>query len=141
MRKENHRPTSKNPGQALVEFALILPLLLLLTLGVMDIGRLFSTKIVLTNAAREGANYLSYFPMDADEGFINTIDSIEKEVNGSNIDVNALNINFIDCCTPGSAVEVRVSTTVNLIFENTLLWIGLFSEPIELTSSAKMVVQ
>jgi Flp pilus assembly protein TadG len=38
-----------------VEFALILPLLLLLLLGIMDFGFLFQRYEVVTNAAREGA--------------------------------------------------------------------------------------
>ncbi len=44
-------------AQALVEFALILPLLLVLIIGAMDLGRVFYFKIVLTNAAREGREY------------------------------------------------------------------------------------
>jgi Flp pilus assembly protein TadG len=64
---------SQHPaGQSLVEFALVLPVLLLLVLGAMDLARMFSTKITLTNAAREGANYLSRHPDDA-PGFANTV--------------------------------------------------------------------
>jgi Flp pilus assembly protein TadG len=42
-------------GQALVEFALLLPFLLLLLLGVIEMGRAWNAKQVLTDAAREGA--------------------------------------------------------------------------------------
>ncbi|GAB4327079.1 MAG: hypothetical protein Kow0010_10450 [Dehalococcoidia bacterium] len=42
-------------GQALVEFALILPLMLLLLFALADFGRAFYTWLVVTNAAREGA--------------------------------------------------------------------------------------
>jgi Flp pilus assembly protein TadG len=42
-------------GAELVEFALILPLLLLVLLGIMDFGLLFQRYEVITNAAREGA--------------------------------------------------------------------------------------
>lgn len=42
-------------GQALVEFALVLPLLLLMVLGVIDFGRAWNLHQVLTDAAREGA--------------------------------------------------------------------------------------
>lgn len=44
-------------GQALIEFALTLPLLLLLLLGVLDAGRGVAAAITLSNAAREGARY------------------------------------------------------------------------------------
>jgi Flp pilus assembly protein TadG len=42
-------------GAELVEFALVFPLLLLVTLGIIDFGLLFQRYEVLTNAAREGA--------------------------------------------------------------------------------------
>jgi Flp pilus assembly protein TadG len=42
-------------GQAIVELALTLPLLLLVVLGVFDFGLMFQRYEVVTNAAREGA--------------------------------------------------------------------------------------
>lgn len=42
-------------GAELVEFALVLPLLLLLGLGICDFGMLFQRYEIVTNAAREGA--------------------------------------------------------------------------------------
>jgi Flp pilus assembly protein TadG len=44
-------------GQGLVEFALILPLFVLIVIGVFDLGRAFFASITITNAAREGARY------------------------------------------------------------------------------------
>lgn len=44
-------------GQAMVEFALILPILILLLCGIIDFGWLYSNKISATNAAREAARY------------------------------------------------------------------------------------
>ena len=42
-------------GSALIEAALTLPLLLLVSVGIFEFGRVFQTWQVLTNAAREGA--------------------------------------------------------------------------------------
>jgi Flp pilus assembly protein TadG len=42
-------------GAELVEFALVLPLMLLMLLGIIDFGLLFQRFQVVTNAAREGA--------------------------------------------------------------------------------------
>jgi Flp pilus assembly protein TadG len=42
-------------GAAVVEFALLLPLLLLLVFGIIDFGRALNAQIALTQAAREGA--------------------------------------------------------------------------------------
>lgn len=46
-------------GAAAVEFAIILPLLLILVGGIIDFGRLFYTEIMVTNAAREGARMVA----------------------------------------------------------------------------------
>lgn len=51
-------------GQSLVELAVILPMLLLLLLGVVDLGLGFRTYITLTNAAREGVRWVSIHPDD-----------------------------------------------------------------------------
>jgi hypothetical protein len=42
-------------GAELIEFALVMPLLLLVVLGIVDFGFLFQRMEVVTNAAREGA--------------------------------------------------------------------------------------
>jgi Flp pilus assembly protein TadG len=49
-------------GQGLVELAMVVPLLLLLALGTVDFGLAFRTYISLTNAAREGARWISTHP-------------------------------------------------------------------------------
>src|SRR3954451_20440555 len=48
------RPRSGR-GQALVEFALVLPILLLMIFGIVDAGRLIFTYNTISNAARDGA--------------------------------------------------------------------------------------
>jgi Flp pilus assembly protein TadG len=42
-------------GQAMVEFALVLPILLIVLLGIVDFGRAWNARQVITDAAREGA--------------------------------------------------------------------------------------
>jgi hypothetical protein len=51
------RPKGSRRGQALVETALLLPILLILLLGAIDFGRLFFEWINLHQAVRIGANY------------------------------------------------------------------------------------
>ena len=46
-------------GAAAVEFALLLPLLVLLIFGMIDFGRAINAQITLTQAAREGARVLA----------------------------------------------------------------------------------
>jgi Flp pilus assembly protein TadG len=139
--KLHHLKTGSPSAQALVEFALTLPILLLLVLGAMDFGRMFYTKIVLTNAAREGANYLSYFPEDANNGYAATYAAIIDEANSSTVQVTVADVSFSGCCTRGTPVEVTVSRTVDLIFDGVLQTFGLLGGPVEITSSVRMMVQ
>lgn len=49
--------SQRQGGSNLVEAALVIPLLILLLIGVADLGRAYQTHITLLNAAREGARY------------------------------------------------------------------------------------
>ncbi len=53
-----------NRGQTLVEFALVIPILLLLSVAIFDLGRAVYYTSVLHNAAREGARYGIIHPND-----------------------------------------------------------------------------
>jgi len=48
---------SKTNGQSLIELAIILPLMLLLVMGIFDLGRAIFYYSVIHNAAREGARF------------------------------------------------------------------------------------
>lgn len=49
-------------GQSLVEVALMVPILLLIVLGTVDVGRIFALKAAVTNAAREAAIHAARDP-------------------------------------------------------------------------------
>ena len=57
----------KDRGAAIVEVALTLPLLLLVSVGIFEFGRAYQTWQVLTNAAREGAR-IAVLPGSSDSG-------------------------------------------------------------------------
>jgi len=46
-----------SPAQALVEFAIALPILILLVAGVLELGRGYSYAVATSDAARDGARY------------------------------------------------------------------------------------
>jgi hypothetical protein len=52
----------RSRGQGLVEFALVLPLLLIVLLFAIDFGRAFYSWVILQNASRIGANYAALNP-------------------------------------------------------------------------------
>jgi Flp pilus assembly protein TadG len=56
---------SARSGQTLVEFALALPLILLLFFGALELGKLSFDFITITHAVREGARYAIINPSDS----------------------------------------------------------------------------
>jgi hypothetical protein len=51
------RKSSSQKGASLVEFALVLPVLILILFGIIEFGLIFYNQQVITNASREGARY------------------------------------------------------------------------------------
>ena len=128
-------------GQNLVEFALVLPILLIVLFGALDLGRIFWVSISLTNAAREGARYITMHPDDVSSevtwsGVRNHVKTgaekagltleLEKITPGCVID--------LDECQSGQSATV----TVEYDFELVLGW--LLPTPIELSRTVEMMV-
>ena len=59
MRRRQAASDPRDRGSVAVEFALLLPVLLLIIFGVIDFGRAINDQITLTQAAREGARLAS----------------------------------------------------------------------------------
>src|SRR5436309_15952090 len=55
--RSDNGPRAQERGNALVELAMCLSLLLMILLGIMDFGRVFYAAMALTQAARPGAQY------------------------------------------------------------------------------------
>jgi Flp pilus assembly protein TadG len=65
-----HRFSYSQKGQAIVETALLLPILMLLVMGTSDLGRVFYYSIAVTNAAREAARQGTYYdPISTSNSF------------------------------------------------------------------------
>lgn len=52
-------PKQSERGAAAVEFALLVPILIMLLLGIMEFGRAYNVQVTLTHAAREGARSMA----------------------------------------------------------------------------------
>ncbi|MCR4441597.1 MAG: pilus assembly protein [Peptococcaceae bacterium] len=53
-------------GQAAVEFALVIPVLLLLLFGIVEFGRIFGASLIVAHSAREGARLGSMGASDSE---------------------------------------------------------------------------
>jgi Flp pilus assembly protein TadG len=144
----------RKSGQGVVEFALALPILVIIIIGVLDFGRAFQTYIRVSNAAREGAFYLASHPDDKDPSnllvckanpytsaindllcYPNTKAAINLEINPAGWDTNIANVTVTGCCTRGASVSVMVEQRV------TLTGIYFFFGPTPIRNTVKMLVQ
>jgi Flp pilus assembly protein TadG len=53
-------------GATAVEFAIVLPILLMLLFGIISMGLIYNQQLTLTQAAREGARFAATHPVDGD---------------------------------------------------------------------------
>jgi len=82
-------------GAELVEFALVLPVLLLVVLGIVDFGFLFQRMQVMTNAAREGARIAvlqGYASADVEARAKAFVQTGGVPITGTNPAVNVTNV-------------------------------------------------
>ncbi len=63
IRLSTRRHDASSPGQSLVEFALVLPILFLIFAAAADLGRAFYGYVALENAVKEGAVYGARYPL------------------------------------------------------------------------------
>lgn len=81
-------------AQAVVEFAIVLPVLLLLLIGLINLGFLINAQIILTQAAWEGARVGATLDPANGEG--------DEEINGA---VQSAMIGFLDASDAGISIS------------------------------------
>jgi Flp pilus assembly protein TadG len=97
----------KQVGQSLVEFALLLPILLLILAGVLDLGRMFYSYVAVTDAAAEGASYAAIYPNDT----TGILDRVQSASGGLVvIDRSLVSVSCPSC--PTIATGDRITVTV-----------------------------
>ncbi len=69
------KPSESAPGQALVEFALVIPVFLLILFAIIQLGLLFGGQNSLTNAVRETARYAAPYRVIDNAGAQDTCDN------------------------------------------------------------------
>jgi Flp pilus assembly protein TadG len=106
-----HLQKGKERGQSLTEVALMLPVLLLILAGVLDLGRLYYAYVTVSDAAAEGATYAAIHPHDGDEIISRTQAATDGLVQ---IDANMVGV---DCPTiaAGAPVTVTVGYTFTVV--------------------------
>ncbi|TDW30408.1 TadE/TadG family type IV pilus assembly protein [Cryobacterium psychrophilum] len=116
-------------GAAAVEFALILPVLLLLVLGVIEFSRVYNVQISLSNAAREGARTMAIHnnPVQARSAASLAAPSVTSPaLTAGNVTVSPTD------CAAGSTVTVTIHYDVHLMT-------GYFGPTLPLTGKGVML--
>jgi PKD repeat protein len=112
---------TRSRGQSLVELALILPVFMLFFAAVLDLGRIASARIAVTNAAREGAVQAAKTPTDFDstkscpaDGASNVIYCRITLESSGGVSIAPTDV-AVTCnpvsCDPGVGNTVKVSVT------------------------------
>jgi hypothetical protein len=131
-----------NRGQGLLEFALVLPFLLVVLFGVFDLGRLYFSSITITSAAREGARYLSVYPEDVSNSYDDTelVAIQEAENSGILLDDDDVVVFCLNEDSDYSHCDSGYPAIVTITHDFDLILGWLLSSPIPITRSAQMVV-
>lgn len=117
-------------GQSLVEFALVLPILLLIVVGILEFGLAFRTYQVVTNSAREGARTAV---LRTDEGTVEGV--VDRYLRSGGLD-DSLRDFLFECvpqtgsapnpdggppCTTGEIARVQVAHPIRFAVLGVLL--------------------
>ena len=105
-------------GQSLTELALIMPILLMVLAGLLDLGRLYYVYLAVTDAAGEGAIYAAYNP-PLNEGDREAIRQRVQAASYGLVEIGEDGLVEIDCPTcpavaPGDVITVTAVHTYSL---------------------------
>lgn len=101
-------------GQSLVEFALIVPIFLLLVFGIIDLGRGVYAYNTIQNAAREGIR-LAIVDQNVDA----ILDEVQDHAVGLRLDDSNLTLSFLqpDTMTTPCNTPIAISCEVELLVD------------------------
>ena len=129
MRIRRHRIIKSEKGASAVEFAIILPILIILVFGIVEFGIAYNNYIALTHAAREGAR-LAAVNMDEILG----IEEFENRIKES-----APSVSIESITLSGQDGDIGDSVAVTVTGEVLNIEIPLVgSWPVQLTSTATL---
>lgn len=124
----------REEGQSMVEFALVLPVLMLIIIGIIEFGFLFSGYLALSNASREAVRTVSLG--ETDVVAIQRAKDVAMTLNPSKMNVSI---------SPTSVMRDRGdSATVTIVYEYDFLtpfMEAIFGGDLQLEADATMRVE
>lgn len=126
------KSAGRQRGTALMEFALVFPFLLVLTLGVMDLSRAFFVKNLLYQSAREGVRRVVVQAAGDTSGVGYRVSQV---VAPAKIKISKLTVTSLS----DHMLSVSVETQFNWLFPGLFRWLGAnFTNPVALKGVATM---
>jgi Flp pilus assembly protein TadG len=110
--RRNRNGICSSRGQSLVEFALLLPVLLVLTLGVVDLTRIFADWISLIGGVREAALWASEPPNYSDSSRVHDIVLEAGQLDNARLTVSAPTCNNGSCDATSTTVLIPFVTDI-----------------------------
>jgi Flp pilus assembly protein TadG len=98
----------REDGQALVEFALVTPFLLVFLVGILEFGRAWNAHIVVTQAAREGARKAAIYDPAVTQTDVEQV--ILQTIAGTNLNTDSTQIT-LENWDGGSGTSLRVTVS------------------------------
>jgi Flp pilus assembly protein TadG len=127
------RARHRERGTALIEFTLVLPMLLILTVAAVDFGRAFFVKNVVEQAAREGVRTRAVYTA-ADSALVTA--RVNTVAGASNVAIKSIQVTGPDA---NRQVHVVVTADFNWIFPGVFNLFGAnFTNPMPLKGEAWM---
>lgn len=122
-------------GQSAVELALLLPILLLIVLGCLDLSRAFQARMALANGTREGARYASLHP-NADPMIVRQ--RTEADILAQGLEASDLRV-FPPVAPEGlkGGKPIRVTAEYTLPVLTSYLFGG---QPLRIAASTEMII-
>jgi Flp pilus assembly protein TadG len=109
MKKLTPRNLKRSDGQAMVEFALVLPLLAMLLFGVIQFGILFNNYLDLTDATRAGARKAAVSRQTTDPSGPAGVATQAVINSAGDITLTSANVTVTSTWQPGDDVTVQAS--------------------------------
>jgi Flp pilus assembly protein TadG len=151
---KRHRPTrlragtrSRRQGQSLVEFAVVLPIFLLILAGILDFGLGLYSQMTIINASREGARLGVVQPIG-----VSPVAAVEARVRAmsAGLDQSKLQVivtclrptgpsTFSSCSSPAWQSDDAVRVEVDYAY--TMLWPLALGNSLDLTSTVQMRIE
>jgi uncharacterized membrane protein len=116
-------------GVAAVEAALVMPIVLFLVLGIIDVGRLVSTRIAVQDAAQEGAMFAAFSPTN----YV----TVRERVKTTASEVGLASNDVVVACPlgrTGNRIDVTVGYDFDLLTPLVEQWFG---DKVRLTKTVK----